>query len=447
MMLDIKFIRNNPEKVKEALEKRHVKADVDKILVLDERRRKITGDLDEARAGQNKRSKGGPKEPAELARLAEASGVAREELKKLKEKIKVTEEEFKTIDQDFESAMYSLPNIPFEEVPIGKDEKENKILREEGGKPKFDFEPLSYIELGEKLDWIDTERAAKVSGTRFGYLKHEAPLLEFALINFTLARLADKKFVAKVVKKNKLSTTVKPFIPLVPPVMIKPEAFRAMGKLDPGQEEERYYLPKDELYLIGSAEHTTGAMHMNEILPAENLPHRHIAFSTAFRREAGSYGKDTRGLFRVHQFDKLEMFSFVKPENSRAEHDLFLALQEEMMRELKIPYRVMLICAGDMVWTDAKQYDIESWFPSQNAYRETHSTSNSTDFQARRLKVRFRNKENQMELVHTVNGTAFAIGRIILAIMENYQTKSGSVKIPKPLQKYMLGIKEVMTRK
>ena len=447
-MLDIKWIRQNPEKVKEALEKRHVQAErVDKVLSLDEKRRKMTGDLDEARAEQNKRSKGGPKEPIEL-----------EELKKLKEKIKSLEEEFKSIDHEFESAMYALPNVPFEEVPVGKDEKENSVLREVGKKPKFDFDPLSYIDLGEKLDWIDTERAAKVSGARFGYLKHEAPLLEFALINFTLERLASKKFVEKVIKKNKLLAKAKEFIPLVPPVMIKPEAFRAMGKLDPGQEEERYYLPKDELYLIGSAEHTTGAMHLNEILPAENLPHRHIAFSTAFRREAGSYGKDTRGLFRVHQFDKLEMFSFVKPEESRAEHDLFLALQEEMMQELGIPYRAMLICTGDMVWTDAKQYDLESWFPSQNTYRETHSTSNSTDFQSRRLKVRFKNPEppktgygagekGGVQLVHTVNGTAFAIGRIMLAIMENYQTKSGSVKIPKALQKYMFGVKEVKFRK
>ncbi|MDP3731197.1 MAG: serine--tRNA ligase [bacterium] len=435
-MLDIKLIRQNSEKVKEALEKRGVRVDVESVLVLDDRRRKVTGELDEARAEQNRRSKGGPKEPGEI-----------EELKKLKEKIKSLEEELGTVEKELETVMYSFPNIPFEEVPVGKDEKENKVLKEQGSKLKFDFDPLSYVDLGEKLDWIDTERAAKVSGARFGYLKHEAPLLEFALISFTLERLTNKKFIEKVIKKNKLSAKVKEFIPLVPPVMIKPEAFRAMGKLDPGQEEERYYLPKDDLYLIGSAEHTTGAMHMGEILPSENLPHRHIAFSTAFRREAGSYGKDTRGLFRVHQFDKLEMFSFAKPEESRAEHDLFLALQEEMMQELKIPYRVMLICTGDMVWTDAKQYDLESWFPSQNAYRETHSTSNSTDFQSRRLKARFKNEKGEMELVHTINGTAFAIGRIMLAIMENYQTKSGSLKIPKQLQKYMFGIKEIKARK
>src|SRR3989344_5689094 len=440
-MLDIKLIRSNPEKIKEALEKRPVKVEVDKILELDSCRRSLTAELDETRAEQNKRSKGGPKEPDELR-----------ELKKLKEKVKGLEEELKNVEQEFESAMYTLPNIPFDEVPVGKDEKENQALREVGEKPEVDFEPLSYIDLGEKLDWVDMERGAKVSGARFGYLKHEAPLLEFALINFTLEHLTSRKFISKVVKNlsadeagNKPSD--KPFIPLVPPVMIKPGAFRAMGKLDPGQEEERYFLPKDELYLIGSAEHTTGSMHWGEILPVENLPHRHIAFSTAFRREAGSYGKDTRGLFRVHQFDKLEMFSFVKPEESRTEHDLFLALQEEMMRELGVPYRAVLICAGDMVWTDAKQYDLESWFPSQNTYRETHSTSNSTDFQSRRLKVRFKNKKQEMKFVHTINGTAFAIGRSMLAIMENYQTKSGSVKIPKALHKYMFGIKEIKARK
>lgn len=434
-MLDIKFIRQNPEKVKEAVKNRQAKGNVDKFLVWDRRHRDLLQEIETGRAEQNKKSRGGPKQPAEL-----------EELKKLKDRLKGLEEELKSVDQEMTAALYTFPNIPFEEVPVGKDEQENKVLREVGEKPKFNFTPLSHITLGEKLDWVDMERGAKVSGSRFGYLKHEAPLLEFALVQFVLERLANKKYVAKVIKNHKLEVEPKSFIPLIPPVMIKPEAFRAMGKLDPGQEEERYHLPKDDLFLIGSAEHTTGAMHWDEILPAASLPHRHIAFSTAFRREAGSYGKDVKGLFRVHQFDKLEMFSFAHPEKSRGEHDLFLALQESMMRELGIPYRAMLICTGDMVWTDAKQYDLESWFPGENAYRETHSTSNSTDFQSRRLKVRFKNAESKSELVHTINGTAFAIGRIILAIMENYQTPH-SVKIPKALQKYLLGIKEVRFRK
>lgn len=434
-MLDLKFIRQNPEKVKKAVQDRRVKADVDRFLILDKHYRELLQEIETGRAEQNKKSRGGPKEPAEL-----------EELKKIKERLKELEKELKSVDQEMTVALYTFPNVPFEEVPVGKDEQENKVLREVGEKPKFNFTPLSHIELGEKLDWVDMERGAKVSGSRFGYLKHEAPLLEFALVQFVLERLADKNYVAKVIKKNKLTAEVKSFIPLIPPVMIKPEAFRAMGKLDPGQEEERYHLPKDDLFLIGSAEHTTGAMHWDEFLPANTLPHRHIAFSTAFRREAGSYGKDVKGLFRVHQFDKLEMFSFAHPEYSKSEHDLFLALQESMMQELKIPYRAMLICTGDLVWTDAKQYDLESWFPGENAFRETHSTSNSTDFQSRRLKARFRNAAGKSALVHTINGTAFAIGRIILAIMENYQTPH-SVKIPKALQKYLFGIKEVKFRK
>lgn len=434
-MLDLKFIRQNPEKVKEAVKNRQVKAEVDRILVLDEQHRKLLREIEAARAEQNKGSRGGPKVPAEL-----------KDLKKLKEQIKALESQQKTIEEELEKALYTLPNIPFPEVPIGKDEKDNKVLREVGKKTDCQFKPLSHLELGEKLDWIDMERGAKVSGSRFGYLKHEAALLEFALAQFTLARLTDQDFVKKVIKNNKLAATVKTFIPLVPPVMIKPEAFRAMGKLDPGQEEERYFLPKDDLYLIGSAEHTAGAMHWDEMINEDQLPHRHIAFSTAFRREAGSYGKDVRGLFRVHQFDKLEMFSFVHPDHSRTEHDLFFALQEAMMQELGLPYRAVLVCTGDMVWTDAKQYDLEAWFPGENAYRETHSTSNSTDFQSRRLKARFKDKTGKIALVHTINGTAFAIGRTLLAIMENYQTKN-SVKIPRALQKYMFGIKEVKFRK
>lgn len=433
-MLDIKFIRQNPDKVKTAISQRHAKADVNKILELDNKYRGLLQEIEGLRAEQNKRSKGGPKTPAEL-----------EELKKLKERLKTLEDELKTTEAFLQVAMLTLPNIPFDEVPAGKDEAENKILREVGKKPNFNFVPLSHVALGEKLDWIDMTRGAKVSGSRFGYLKHEAPLLEFALVQFVFERLVNKAYLAKVIKKAKLNIESKAFIPLVPPVMIKPDAFRAMGKLDPGQEEERYYLPKDDLFLIGSAEHTTGAMHGEEILSTENLPHRHIAFSTAFRREAGSYGQEAKGLFRVHQFDKLEMFSFVHPEKSKAEHDLFLALQESMMQELKIPYRVMLVCTGDMVWTDAKQYDLESWFPGEGQYRETHSTSNSTDFQSRRLKTRFKEGGGKSALVHTINGTAFAIGRILLAIMENYQTKH-SVKIPQVLQKQMLGIKEVKFR-
>jgi len=287
-----------------------------------------------------------------------------------------------------------------------------------------------------------------VSGSRFGYLKHEAPLLEFALVQFVFSRLMNEEFIARVIAGKNLSLSPKPFIPLIPPVMIRPEAFRAMGRLDPGQEEERYFLPKDNLYLVGSAEHTTGPMHMEEIFEEAALPHRHVAFSTCFRREAGSYGKDTRGILRVHQFDKIELFSFSNPHTSNDEHELLLGIQEELMKELKIPYRVIFVCTGDMGWPDAKQYDIEAWFPGQGEYRETHSASNTTDFQARRLGIKYRKSaDGKTELLHMLNATGIAIGRTLIAILENYQQKDGSVKVPSVLLPYMHGITEMKPRK
>ncbi len=440
-MLDIKFIREYPEKLKEALAKRYVDFDVAHLLATDASWRNKVQEVDGIRQHQNELS-----EKISLLKGSEKKAFI-EESRALKEKLGHWESELNTLDKELQSLLYQLPNIPAEDVPVAKDESGNVVLREVGSKPKFSFTPRDYVVLGEKLDLIDTARAAKVSGARFGYLKHEAPLLEFALVQFVFSRLINIEWLRGVIEKAGIIISPKTYIPLVPPVMIRPGVFRAMGKLDFGQEEERYHLPKDDLYLVGSAEHTTGAMHMDEVLPEEKLPHRHIAFSTSFRREAGSYGKDTRGIFRVHQFDKLEMFSFAHPEKSQDEHDFFLAVQEAMMQELALPYRVMLICTGDMVWTDAKQYDIETWLPGQNGgkgeYRETHSASNSTDFQARRLHARFRDNKGIPRLLHTINGTAFAIGRTLIAILENYQREDGSVEIPQVLVPYMSGIKEI----
>lgn len=450
-MLDIKFIREYPEKVKEALAKRFVDFDVAHLLTTDASWRVKMQEVERMRQHQNEFSE----------KISSCEGDEKKALIEESRALKVTlgglELELKALDDELQPLMYKMPNIPAEDVPVAKDESGNVVLREvtadgelrpagRGGKPHYSFARRDYVELGEKLDLIDTDRAAKVSGSRFGYLKHEAPLLEFAIVQFVFGHLTDVEWLARVIQKAGLAVPPKAFIPLVPPVMIRPEAFRAMGKLDPGQEDERYYLPKDDLYLIGSAEHTTGAMHMDEVLPGEKLPHRHIAFSTSFRREAGSYGKDTKGILRVHQFDKLEMFSFAHPQESQDEHDFFLAVQEAMMQELALPYRVMLIATGDMVWTDAKQYDIETWLPGQNGgkgeYRETHSTSNSTDFQGRRLHARFRDEKGTHTL-HTVNGTAFAIGRTLIAILENYQREDGSMEIPHALLPYMFGIKEI----
>jgi len=320
--------------------------------------------------------------------------------------------------------MLQIPNLPLDDVPFGKDERENVVSKEWGEKTKFDFKPKNYLEIAENLDLIDLKRAAKTSGTRFSFLKREAALLEFALVNLAFENLIPEGFV-----------------PVIPPFMIKPEPFRGMGYLERGAEEV-YYLPKDDLYLIGTAEQIIGPMHMDEVLDEKELPKRYVGFSSCFRREAGSYGKDTKGIFRVHQFDKVEMFSFCRPEKSKEEHLLFLKMEEKLMQALEIPYRVVQMCTGDLGDPAAAKYDLEAWLPSEDRYRETHSTSNCTDFQSRRLNIRYKGKDGKLDFVHTVNGTAFAIGRTLIAIIENYQQKDGSVVVPEVLQKYC-GFKEI----
>ncbi len=451
-MLDIKFIRDNQKKVKDGLVKKNVqfqrdgkKTTVDefiqRILTLDGERLAHLRELEGLKAEQNLLS-------ATIAKLSDATRTAKvAESAELKHKIAGIETLLCETATSLEPLMYQMPNIPADDAPVGKSEKENVVVREVGDKRSFSFKPRDYMALGDTLDLIDTERAAKVSGSRFGYLKHEAPLLEFAFVQFAFSRLIREEFIRHIVDVRSLGISTKPFIPVVPPVMIRPEVYRGMGRLDPGQEEERYFLPKDNLYLVGSSEHTTGPMHMGEAFAKDSLPHRHIAFSTCFRREAGSYGKDTKGILRVHQFDKVELFSFADPGSSNTEHELLLGIQEAFMKELKLPYRAVLICTGDMGWPDAKQYDIEAWMPGQNQYRETHSASNTTDFQSRRLGIRYKNAEGKNELLHMLNATALAIGRMLIAILENYQNEDGSVDVPEALVPYMHGITRITPRK
>ncbi len=409
-MLDIKFIRENSEKVKQGAQNKGAKIDIDKILDLDKQRRNLIQEVENLKAEKNKL---GAKD--------------KDKAKKIKSEIKELEPELEKIEKEFNVLMLEVPNIPLEDVPIGKDEKDNLVLKNVGTRPKFSFKPKDYLEIAEKLDTIDIERAAKVAGSRFGYLKGGVALLEFALVQLALDVL-----------------TREGFIPVVPPVMIKPEMAAGMGYLEQTGDEEAYFLEKDKLYLIGTAEQAIGAMHSGEILDEKELPKRYVGFSTCFRREAGSYGKDTKGILRVHQFDKVEMFSFTKPEDSIKEHKFFLSLEEKLMKLLEIPYRVVHLCSGDLSAPSASTYDIESWMPGQPSvtatergeYRETHSTSNCTDFQSRRLNIRYRSRTGT-EFVHTINGTAFAIGRMVIAIIENYQQKDGSVKVPNILQKYI----------
>lgn len=429
-MLNIKFIRDNKDIVKEAVKNKKARVNVDELLELDRKRREIIEASESLKAEQNRGSKG-PQSPERI-----------EELKKLKEKIKGLEDNLAEIEIKFYESMLSVPNIPSDDTPIGPDESANKVIRQVGQIPQFSFKPKEHWELGQQLDILDIERAVKVSGTRFVYMKGGLAMMEFALTNYALSILTNHDKLKKIIKKAKLDVSDSPFIPVLPPVFIKPDVFQKMGRLEP--KEERYYIQNDDLYLVGSAEHTLGSMHMDEFLKFEDLPLRYVGFSTAFRREAGSYGKDTKGMLRVHQFDKLEMESFTIPEDSQKEQDFIVAIQEYMIQELELPYRVVVISTGDMGTPDARQIDIETWMPGQNKYRETHTSDLMTDFQSRRLGIRYK-KDNKSEFVHMNDATAFA-GRTLIAIMENYQTEKGTIKIPKVLQKYMGGLQEIKSR-
>jgi seryl-tRNA synthetase len=415
-MLDIKFIRENPEKVKEGCQKRGVEIDIDKLLEVDRKKKDILQKLENIRAQKNKASK-------EISQIKDAKEKQKiiSETRKLDQENDKLRTKLKSLEEEFQNLIYQIPNLPLDDVPIGKDEKDNIVLREVGGKPKFDFKPKDYLEITKKLDLIDIERAAKVSGTRFGYLKREAVLLEFALINLAFEVLLKEDFIS-----------------IIPPVLIKSEMMKGMGYIDIEKDlAERYFFEKDNLFLVGTSEQTIGPMHQDEIFEEKELPRRYLAFSTCFREEAGAYGKDTKGILRVHQFDKVEMFSFCKSGESRQEYLFFLEMEEKLMQLLKIPYRIVRICTGDLARPSAATFDLESWLPGQNQYRETHSASNCTDFQARRLNIRYRDKTGKLNFVHTLNGTAFAIGRTLIAIIENYQQKDGSVIVPEVLQKYL----------
>jgi seryl-tRNA synthetase len=407
-MIDVKDLLKEPEKYKRNMKERNLDPSlIDEIVDLKKRLNSLIKEKDEIRSFINKFSKTKPEEKII------------KQIKLKKERLKKIEDEINELEKNLEEKLSLVPNLKSPDVPLGKDENDNVVLRTWGEIPKFDFQPKDHVELGEIYDLIDTQRAGKVAGSRFYYLKNSAVLLEFALINFAYDLLLKEGF-----------------IPIIPPVFIKEEYYRGMGRLNALEKNERYYLPQDDLYLVGSAEHTIGPYFANEILDEKDLPKRFLGFSTCFRREAGSYGKDVRGILRTHQFDKVEMFSFTLPEESEKEHEFLLSLQEKIMQELKLPYRVVLLCSGDMGFTDYKQYDIETWLPSQNKYRETHSCSNTTDFQARGINARVRRKNGKIEYLHMLNATAIAIGRTIVAILENYQRKD-YIEVPEVLRKYL----------
>ena len=407
-MLDITYIREHSKEVEEGCKKRGVECDISKILELDEKKRGLLQKIETLKAEQNKLGK----EDIERA-------------KRLKQEIQGLNPQLEEFEGSLQSLLVVLPNMPQEDVPVGGEDK-NVVLRQEGKQPKFSFDSKDHLELGEELDGIDVQRAAKVSGSRFGYLKGDLALLEFALVDLAM------------------KTAVKEgFTPIIPPVFIKGEMMQNMGYVDTSEDlAERYYFEKENLFLVGTAEQSVGPMHQGETFDEQELPKRYIAFSTCFREEAGSYGKDTKGILRVHQFDKVEMFSFAHPEHSKEEHQFLLSLEEKLWQALDIPYQVVQLATGDMARPSVSTIDIEAWLPGQGQYREVSSASNTTDFQSRRLNIRYKGKEGKPEYVHMLNATAFAIGRTLIAIMENYQQEDGSMKIPKALQKYM-GKKEI----
>ena len=409
-MIDVSLLRTDPDALRDALRRRGMSLDVDALVALDEELRSTRVRAESLRAEQKESGKriaslAGDEKQAAIAAAAELS-----------ERYKSEAATADDLQQQFEELWIAMPNLVDPTAADGHTDADNVEIKRVGD-PTTGPGVRDHAELGALLDVIDTERAAKVSGSRFGYLKGKAVLLEFALVRFALERLTEAGFT-----------------PMVPPVLVKEDALVGTGFF-PEAREQVYSVPEDELFLVGTAEVPLAAYHMDEILAADELPRRYVGFSTCFRREAGTYGKDTAGIFRVHQFDKVEMFVFTEPELSGDEHDRLLGLEESIVQALEVPYRVVNVAAGDLGAPAAKKYDIEAWFPGQQAYREITSCSNTTDFQARRLKVRQRTDAGN-RVIHTLNGTAVAVGRTILTLLENHQRADGSVAIPEALRPY-----------
>lgn len=437
-MLDVKFIRENKEEVKKAIKNKNISLDLERLLELDKERVGLLQEIEELNSLKNDLNS--------LIREAKSEEEKKEIIEKgknIKTKLEIKEPEYKKIKDEYDNLADKVPNIISEDTPIGKDEAENKVIKKVGEPAEFNFNPKDHMELGKNLDIIDTKTAAIVSGSRFNYIKREAVMLQFALIQFVLSVLTDQETIAKLVKESG-NPSDKPFIPIIPPAIIKSEIMKKMDRFNP--IEDRYYLKKDELLLAGSAEHALGPMHINQVLNDKDLPLRYIGYSTAFRREAGSYGKDTKGILRCHQFDKMEMESFTVPENGQVEQDFIVAIQEYIVAQLRIPYQVVSICSGDMGKPNFRQIDIECWIPGQNKYRETHTSDYMTDFQARRLNTKVKRVNGKIDLVHMNDATAVAMGRILIAIMENYQQADGGVKIPQVLRPWMPGNLEIIKK-
>lgn len=420
-MLDIKFIKENKDIVAGAVKNKNRNVDIDELLAIYDKRKALRQEVDNINQQRNEAAKARDNEKGS----------------QLKKEVEGLEAEFAEVDKQFISLMAKIPNVPSIDTPIGPDESGNKVIRSWGEVPKFDFTPKEHDEIGKNLGIIDTETAGIVSGTRFAYIKGDLALLQFAVLNFCLSIFDDKEKLEVIAKEAGVNINVTAFTPVLPPVFVRPAVQNRMARfLTP---EEHYIFPEDDVMLVGSAEHTIGPMYMDQIIDEKDLPLRVVGYSSAFRREAGSHGKDTKGIIRQHQFDKLEMETFCLPEQSLQEQEFLVAIQEYIMRKLGLPYQVVLVCTGDMGFPDYRQIDIETWMPGQNRYRETHSADLTTSFQSRRLNTRVRRADGKVEPLHMNDATAVAMGRMLVAILENYQQADGSVRIPDVLQQYMGG--------
>jgi seryl-tRNA synthetase len=410
-MLDLKAIREDPGAARKALARRGVGADLDELLALDARRRELLPEVEEGRARRNAVSD----EIAAAKRAGEDAEARIAEMRELGAEIKRLEGELAKVESRRDELAATLPNLPHPDAPDGG-EDDAALLREVGERPAFDFEVRDHLDLGVEHGWIEMEKAAAASGSRFAYLLGDLVMVELALIRFAIERVRADGFE-----------------PVVPPVLVRESALYGTGFF-PAEREMIYEVERDELYLVGTSEVSLAALHADEIVEREALPLRYAGISTCFRREAGAAGKDTRGIFRVHQFDKVEMFSFVHPGDSAAEHERLLAIEEDILQSLEIPYRVVDIAVGDLGAPAARKFDCEAWIPSQQRYRELTSCSNTTDYQARRLGARFRPEpEASPEVLHSLNGTAVAVGRTLIALLENGQQADGSVRLPQAL--------------
>ena len=427
-MIDIKILRENPELVRHNLKYKWVTwVDIEKVWELDVLRIDLQKKLDLLRNERNQisGSENGQKPSPEVI----------EKWRKLKTQISELESEYKSVDEEFLRLFKQIPNIATEDTPLGLTEDENVEVKKWGTIKEFDFKPLNHFEIAEKFDWIDKDRAAKVSGARFAYLKGELVRLQLALMSWVMDELTNEDVLQQVIQQEWLNVSSKPFLPILPPYMIKTAPYDAMDRLHP--TEERYKIEGQDLWLQGSAEHVLGSMHQDEVFKEQDLPLRYIGYATSFRWEAGTYGKDMEWIIRMHQFDKLEMESFTTAESSHDEHLFFSALQEYLMQQLELPYRKLQKCTFDIGKPNAKWSDIDVWLPGQWKYRETHTADYMTDYQARRLNTRVRRKSWDLELIHTNDATAFACGRALVGILENYQQVDGSVEIPEVLRPYM----------